>query len=556
MKAALPPQFYFEPGGLRARGRAHLPPASGSAAGRLEQVPGTGDVPAGRGRGRERDRASAAGTKRCARLLQRLPPPRQPAHPRRSRCPMPRTEAREFQPRRRRHRLPVSRLELQHSTATLRAAPFVQFDDACPKENFSLVPVALESWGGFIFLNLSREAPPPLAGRSSTKAERMLGPLSVRGNAPRRAARLRRARELEGAARRITTSATTAAGASGALRARAGVPREGRRRARLGGRHSAPRRRLDIHRLPAPRRGRRFPGSSETERTHHKGEIVYPNLLLSAGGRAHRGLHALADGPGPRRASPANSCSTNRRLRKPGFDPSDVVDFWDVVNLPGLAHLRERAARHAHRAASAAASTRRWKTRASTSGAISPVTSASWPEFRATDAGTVTAKRHDVVVIGGGHNGLTAAFYLARAGLSVLVLERREILGGCAVTEEIDSRKAPGCRVSTASYMASMLRPEVIRDLALDRHGLRMVAAEPTVQAVTPDGIVLAVVERLRAHARAARAVRAGRLRAFPRDGGPARRARAPPRAALHAGAARPVPRGLRRLSRAAQASP
>jgi phytoene dehydrogenase-like protein len=103
----------------------------------------------------------------------------------------------------------------------------------------------------------------------------------------------------------------------------------------------------------------------------------------------------------------------------------------------------------------------------------------------------VTAQRHDVAVIGGGHNGLTAAFYLARAGLKTIVLERRELLGGCAVTEEIDAARAPGCRVSTASYMASMLRPEVIRDLALDRHGLRMVAAEPTVQAVTPDGIVL-----------------------------------------------------------------
>jgi phytoene dehydrogenase-like protein len=103
----------------------------------------------------------------------------------------------------------------------------------------------------------------------------------------------------------------------------------------------------------------------------------------------------------------------------------------------------------------------------------------------------VTAKRYDVVVIGGGHNGLTAAFYLARAGLSTVVLERRGILGGCAVTEEVDNEKAPGCRVSTASYMASMLRPEVIRDLDLDRHGLRMIAANPTVQSVTPDGVVL-----------------------------------------------------------------
>lgn len=103
----------------------------------------------------------------------------------------------------------------------------------------------------------------------------------------------------------------------------------------------------------------------------------------------------------------------------------------------------------------------------------------------------MTGKRYDAVVVGAGHNGLTAAAYLARAGLATLVLERRGIVGGCAVTEEIDAAKAPGCRVSTASYIASMLRPEVIRDLDLPRHGLRMIACEPGVQAALPDGSVV-----------------------------------------------------------------
>jgi phytoene dehydrogenase-like protein len=97
------------------------------------------------------------------------------------------------------------------------------------------------------------------------------------------------------------------------------------------------------------------------------------------------------------------------------------------------------------------------------------------------------ARRYDAIVVGAGHNGLTAAAYLARAGLSTLVLERRPIVGGCCVTEEI----APGCRASTTSYMASMLRPEVIRDLDLGSHGLSMVAADPGVQVPFQDGTVL-----------------------------------------------------------------
>lgn len=100
-------------------------------------------------------------------------------------------------------------------------------------------------------------------------------------------------------------------------------------------------------------------------------------------------------------------------------------------------------------------------------------------------------RRYDAIVVGAGHNGLTAAYYLARAGMQTLILDRREAVGGCAVTEEIDPQNAPGCRVSTASYMASMLRPEVIRDMDLARHGLKMIAADPGLQIALPEGQVL-----------------------------------------------------------------
>ena len=94
---------------------------------------------------------------------------------------------------------------------------------------------------------------------------------------------------------------------------------------------------------------------------------------------------------------------------------------------------------------------------------------------------------YDAIVVGAGHNGLTAAAYLARGGLRTLVLERRDLVGGCCVTEEI----APGCKVSTTSYIASMLRPEVIKDLNLAGHGLQMVPCDPAIQVAFADGRVV-----------------------------------------------------------------
>ena len=84
--------------------------------------------------------------------------------------------------------------------------------------------------------------------------------------------------------------------------------------------------------------------------------------------------------------------------------------------------------------------------------------------------------KYDVVVIGGGHNGLINAAYLAKAGKKVLVLERRYVLGGAAVTEEV----FPGFKFSVASYVVSLLRPEIIRELDLPRHGLEILPLDGT----------------------------------------------------------------------------
>ena len=84
--------------------------------------------------------------------------------------------------------------------------------------------------------------------------------------------------------------------------------------------------------------------------------------------------------------------------------------------------------------------------------------------------------KYDAVIIGGGHNGLTAAAYLARAGRKVLVLERRHVVGGAAVTEEV----FPGFKFSVCSYVVSLLRPEIIRDFDLPRHGLEILPLDGT----------------------------------------------------------------------------
>ena len=92
----------------------------------------------------------------------------------------------------------------------------------------------------------------------------------------------------------------------------------------------------------------------------------------------------------------------------------------------------------------------------------------------------MSVNTYDAIIIGAGHNGLIAGAYLARAGKKVVILERRPIVGGAAVTEEI----FPGYRFTEFSYVVSLLRPEIIRDLELPKHGLKICTTQAYQQVV------------------------------------------------------------------------
>ncbi|HXY78349.1 MAG TPA: NAD(P)/FAD-dependent oxidoreductase [Candidatus Acidoferrales bacterium] len=101
------------------------------------------------------------------------------------------------------------------------------------------------------------------------------------------------------------------------------------------------------------------------------------------------------------------------------------------------------------------------------------------------------ADKRDAVIIGGGHNGMVTAFYLARAGFKPLVLERNEQVGGAAVSDEFH----PGFRCSTLAHTAGPIRPDIVRDMQLEQHGLRLITPEVCVTAFSPDGRALTLFQ-------------------------------------------------------------
>jgi Rieske 2Fe-2S family protein len=211
----------------------------------------------------------------------------------------------------------------------LRAAPFVRFDEGCPKENFSLVPVQIEEWGGFIFLNLGEKPAPPLLEQVGAVAERLSRyPLHD----------LRRGAQLIYDVRAnwkiimenynecyhcgpvhpelcALVPAFRQAGGAG-LEWNDGIPhRPGAWTFTASGTSTR-----------AP-----FPGLSEREKTHHKGEVVYPNLMLSMAAEHVAAFTLWPIEPGLTRIA-CDFLFHPSETNKPDFDAADVVQFWDVVN--------------------------------------------------------------------------------------------------------------------------------------------------------------------------------------------------------------------------------
>ncbi len=104
------------------------------------------------------------------------------------------------------------------------------------------------------------------------------------------------------------------------------------------------------------------------------------------------------------------------------------------------------------------------------------------------------ADTRDVVIIGGGHNGLVTAFYLAKAGFKPLVLERRGQPGGAAITEEFH----PGFKGSILAHTAGPIRPDILRDMQLDRHGLKLITPDVSTVSLSPDGRALVLYNDVR----------------------------------------------------------
>src|SRR5213075_2900555 len=102
-----------------------------------------------------------------------------------------------------------------------------------------------------------------------------------------------------------------------------------------------------------------------------------------------------------------------------------------------------------------------------------------------------TQHQRDIVIIGGGHNGLVTAFYLAKAGYKPLVLERNAQVGGAAISDEFH----PGFRCSTLAHTAGPIQPEIIREMQLENYGLKAIAPDVCVTALSPDGRALSLYQ-------------------------------------------------------------